>query len=116
MADYIKREDLLELYDLGGLEVENAKVPLNVVIQTIKDMPSADVIEQETKCACVPSVWTDDELPIYALQKRGKWLHKQTTADFHVVGQCSICKERRRIDNFCPNCGAKMESDGKDDK
>ena len=45
MADYIKREDLLDLYDLGGLEVENAKVPLNVVIQTIKDMPSADAVE-----------------------------------------------------------------------
>lgn len=39
---------------------------------------------------------------------RGKWLHKEITADFHVVGQCSVCKERRRIDNFCPNCGADM--------
>lgn len=45
MTDYIKREDLLDLYDLGGLEVENAKVPLNVVIQNIKDMPSVDGVE-----------------------------------------------------------------------
>ena len=45
MADYIKREDLLDLYDLGGLEVENAKVPLNVVIQNIKYMPSVDAVE-----------------------------------------------------------------------
>lgn len=40
---------------------------------------------------------------------RGKWLHKEITDDFHAVGQCSVCKERRRIDNFCPNCGAMME-------
>lgn len=46
--------------------------------------------------------------------RHGKWMHKEITADFHVVGQCSICKERRRIDNFCPNCGAKMKSDGED--
>lgn len=47
MTDYIKREDLLDLYDLGGLKVENAKVPLDVVIQNIKDMPSADVVSRE---------------------------------------------------------------------
>ena len=39
---------------------------------------------------------------------RGRWLHKETTDHFHVVGQCSVCKERKRIDNFCPNCGAEM--------
>lgn len=39
---------------------------------------------------------------------RGKWLHKKITADFHAIGQCSVCKEIRRIDNFCPNCGADM--------
>lgn len=47
MDDYIRRKDLLDLYDLGGLKVENAKVPLNVVIQNIKDMPSADVVSRE---------------------------------------------------------------------
>lgn len=44
---------------------------------------------------------------------RGKWLHKETTDDFHVVGQCSVCKERRRIDNFCPNCGSYNTTDKK---
>ena len=42
---------------------------------------------------------------------RGRWLHKETTDNFHVVGQCSVCKERKRIDNFCPNCGADMRGD-----
>lgn len=42
---------------------------------------------------------------------RGRWLHKETTDNFHVVGQCSVCKERKRIDNFCTNCGADMRGD-----
>ena len=170
MTDYIKREDLLELYNLHGVEVENAKVPLNVVIQNIKDMPSADAVEikkdgewdmfdlissayygkgmyfkqdngtvysrhsgkymtvdeaikefisliNEENIAFVPSVttvWADGEAPTYGLLKKGKWMHKKITADFHAIGQCSVCKEIRRIDNFCPNCGADMrgEKDG----
>lgn len=41
--------------------------------------------------------------------KQGTWLFKEITDDYHVTGQCSVCKERRRIDNFCPNCGADMQ-------
>ena len=99
MADYIKRKDLLDLYDLGGLEVKNAKVPLNVVIQNIKDMPSADVVER----------------------KKGKW--QITDAYPHNV-YCSECHKKFAQThwavwedgslprNFCPNCGAKMKSEG----
>lgn len=39
---------------------------------------------------------------------QGKWLFKEMTDDYHITGLCSVCKKRRRIDNFCPNCGAKM--------
>lgn len=59
----------------------------------------------------VTSAWTDGEASTYVLQKRGKWLHKKITADFHAIGQCSVCKEIRRIDNFCPNCGADMRGE-----
>lgn len=41
--------------------------------------------------------------------KQGEWLFKEITDDYHVIGQCSVCKERRRIDNFCPNCGVRMK-------
>lgn len=44
----------------------------------------------------------------------GEWLFKKITDDYHVTGQCSICKERRRIDNYCPSCGARMK--GADDE
>lgn len=38
--------------------------------------------------------------------KTGEWLFKEVTEDYHVIGQCSKCKERRRIDNYCSNCGS----------
>ena len=83
MTDYIKREDLLDLYDLGGLEVENAKVPLNVVIQTIKDMPSADVVER----------------------KKGKWKQGYCSeCRYNWSKDAPIAN----VPNFCPNCGTNM--------
>lgn len=59
----------------------------------------------------VTTAWADGEAPTYVLQKRGKWMHKKITADFHAIGQCSVCKEIRRIDNFCPHCGADMREE-----
>ena len=38
----------------------------------------------------------------------GKWEHKQMDSFYHVIGQCSNCKARYRINNYCPNCGADM--------
>lgn len=51
-----------------------------------------------------------DEQPTADVRENvmGRWLHKKITDDYHVTGQCSNCHERRRIDNFCPNCGADM--------
>lgn len=47
MADYIEREALLELYDMGKELEEYAgvlSVPIPVIRQNIKDMPAADVV------------------------------------------------------------------------
>ena len=46
----------------------------------------------------------------------GEWLFKKITDDYRVYGQCSICKQRKRIDHFCSNCGADMrkQSEGDD--
>lgn len=52
---------------------------------------------------------------IPSAEKQGEWLFKEITDDYHITGQCSVCKERRRIDNFCPNCGADMRK-GADDE
>ena len=29
------------------------------------------------------------------------------------VGYCQKCNEERPVDNYCPNCGARMDGDGK---
>ena len=38
----------------------------------------------------------------------GEWieLHEENG---HEVGTCSHCRHVRIVDNFCPNCGAKMD-------
>lgn len=96
MADYIKREDLLDLYDLGGLEVENAKVPLNVVIQNIKDIPSADAVER----------------------KRGKWIDSKCSECGGLIPLTKVMLHGKvmwetdyPMSRFCPNCGADMREE-----
>lgn len=42
----------------------------------------------------------------------GEWLHEElipNTVEGHVHGECSVCHAVRVVDNYCPNCGAKME-------
>ena len=83
--DVISRSDAIKWFE--PYADRGLKIPVETVIQNLKDIPSAD--------------------------KQGEWLFKEITDDYHVIGQCSICKERRRIDNFCPNCGCRMK--GADD-
>ena len=50
-----------------------------------------------------------DKLPrVQPKAKTGRWIHKEITDNYRVIGQCSECLERKIIDNFCPNCGADM--------
>lgn len=134
MAEFIKREDLLKLYDLNGVETEGLKVPLEVVIQNIKDMPSADVVELELSPVCFncdgkttdgvrteQCLWVkgDNSKCIAQAQKlldvverkKGKWISMMG----HSI--CNVCgyKGSPIPANFCPNCGAEMRG-GEDDK
>lgn len=60
-------------------------------------------------------------------RKKGKWKFKikknaitgawSPSSTFCPEVKCSICKKKAlRITNYCPNCGAKMESEAGDDK
>lgn len=45
--------------------------------------------------------------------RHGQWVNKEVDEiRCHVYGNCSVCHERKRIDNYCPNCGAKMDKEG----
>ena len=91
MDEYIKREDLLELYRIDDPVLnENGHVPLPGIRQNIMGIPAADV----------------------APVRHGRWI-EQEKYTFGVMYDCSIC-DNRILDNghswnYCPNCGAKMD-------
>ena len=90
MDEYIKREDLLELYRIDDPVLnENGHVPLPVIRQNIMDIPAADV----------------------APVRHGRW---------ECNKPCPVCGGDRfeGLDAdiwadweppYCPNCGAKMD-------
>ena len=90
MAEYIEREDLLELYRMDDSVLnENGHVPLPVIRQNIMDIPAADV----------------------APVRHGQW---ETSSDRPDSLICSVCKcgfdmWKHDPHNYCPNCGAKMD-------
>ena len=95
MVEYIEREALLELYDMGKEFEEYAQVlsvPISVIMQNIKDMPAADV---------APVV-------------HGRWI-KPTKIGHRAfnIPHCSACDGVPcGVDentSYCPNCGAKMD-------
>lgn len=46
--------------------------------------------------------------------RHGRWLHLHLEPDDitgHTKGECSICGKLRIVDNYCPNCGSRMDLD-----
>lgn len=57
-----------------------------------------------------PMLTMIEELP--SAERHGRWLHLHLDPDNitgHTKGECSICGKLRIVDNYCPNCGAKMD-------
>lgn len=90
MHRYIDADELLELYDidLDGLETDKQwTIPLEVVKQNIKDMPTADVE------------------PV----RHGRWV-ADLTNPYGIRYVCSVCGVVKQWkSNYCPNCGTKMD-------
>lgn len=54
---------------------------------------------------------TVDAVPV----RRGKWIYHRDEFDGDTA-ECSVCHvEGMLYGNYCPNCGAKMDEEGKDD-
>ena len=92
MAEYIDREELLELYCTGNTVLDDVGVvPLQVIRQNIIDMPAADV---------VPVV-------------HGRWIEKSDPAR-KIYFECSHCGAQENKHTaikgyYCWRCGAKMD-------
>ena len=88
MDEYIKREAAIKV--LRGKVV--AKYPASFYMglfaasNELDDIPAADV----------------------APVRHGRWLHHAMIGG-HIHAECSECHKVRIIDNYCPNCGCRMD-------
>ncbi len=81
MAEYIERDRALQA-------IEGMKRPgKSLVIMYLQEIKAADV----------------------APVRHGRWIGEEV--DFHgsTAMECSCCHKVRIIDEYCPNCGAKMD-------
>ena len=90
MTEYIEREATVKLLQsLGSRDYRREKGTIQEAIKMVsfpEYTPSADV----------------------APVRHGRWLH-HTMIDGHIHAECSKCHKVRIIDNFCPNCGCRMD-------
>ena len=92
MAEYIERENLLELYRMDDPVLnKNGHVPLPVIRQNIMDIPAADV----------------------APVQHGRWVTHSDRPDSLICSVCNCGFDMWKHDphNYCPNCGAKMDGE-----
>ena len=96
MAEYIEREAAIAWF-MPYVHTEE-RIGADDVIEDIRSLPAADV---------VPVV-------------RAKWEFSHTTSDGFAVVKCQNCGHEAfaiafyvREGHFCPNCGAKMETEEK---
>ena len=98
MTDYIKREDAIEYLvdnmvwmDADGIET-NEEDKRDAIAELINGVPSADV----------------------APVRHGRWIYQMDDLyPEESTMKCSVCGDfifiRGESDNYCPNCGAKMD-------
>ena len=84
MAEYVTKEQVIDWYRPYGQTDE--PIPFETLVSDLKDMKAADVS------------------PVM----HGRWLH-HTMIGGHIHAECSECHKVRIIDNYCPNCGCRMD-------
>lgn len=79
-----------EAIKFGGDVGKHAVLLFETMRNMLDTVPAADVVEV----------------------RHGRWINKEVDEIMcHVYGNCSVCHERKRIDNFCPHCGTKMDKE-----
>ena len=90
MADYIKREDALEVVRKSSISYLGTRFAIE---DAIEDIPAADVVERKT------GKWSEE----YKCSECGY------SAVIRVEHDGSVVWESEPF-NFCPNCGARLLS------
>ena len=70
----------------------------------LHDSPEQVGYSREDAADCIRYMDAADVAPV----RNGRWIN-HTMIDGHIHAECSECHKVRIIDNFCPNCGAKMD-------
>ena len=76
---------------------------VDAVLDVYCDTPDVDLSCEKFEAA-IRKIPTANVAPV----RYGRWLY-HTLIDGHINAECSECHKVRIIDNYCPNCGAKME-------
>ena len=88
----IDADALLELYEFPPDYAEVLSVPIPVLVQNIRDMPTLD----------------------YAPVVHARWIPQDDTFTKFQCGSCKA-KNYEGRERHCPNCGAKMDGVKKDE-
>lgn len=81
MSDLIEREDAIDAITYQHLD--NLTMEERIVL--IESIPSAE--------------------------RKGEWIEQHENGHGFWVGVCSQCGEEKLVDNYCPNCGARMKGE-----
>ena len=103
----------MDVPDKRGEEMSdmiNRDEVLAIIADLKKDYPTHSVPDAEAKVAlrkAADKIRAIDAVSVV----HGEWIDEHEDGHGYWVGTCSRCGKARRIDNFCPNCGAKMDGE-----
>ena len=70
----------------------------------LNDSPEQVGYSREDAADCIRYMDAADIAPV----RHGRWLHHKMIGG-HIHAECSECHKVRIIDNYCPNCGCRMD-------
>lgn len=71
----------------------------------IKAKNASNAMMKAMREECVAEI---DDAPTIE-PKKGKWVRTYRNGFGTLIGRCGVCGRTQTVDNFCQNCGARME-------